>query len=48
LLARLPGLADDQLSDHFWSAAEIENSERFDGLGFFDFMGYYNRHFSER
>lgn len=45
VLSRFDGLAfDDYASlEHGWTLTEIRNGTTFDGLRFFDYMGYYKR-----
>jgi hypothetical protein len=43
LLAKFPGVATDDFTDHIWSRFEIEQNVLFDGLAFFDYRGFYER-----
>jgi hypothetical protein len=43
LLLQHGGVAVDDYSAHAWTLAEIESDAEFDGLRFFDFLGYYRR-----
>jgi hypothetical protein len=45
LLARFDGLAFDDFTwpEHGWTLAQIDSGHRANGLGFFDYRGYYER-----
>lgn len=45
-LARFPGVASDDYSEHLWTRDEVAQGARFDGLTFFDHRGHYERHHS--
>lgn len=45
LLEEYPGFAFDGYLgySHAWTLAELNRDEKFDGLGFFDYRGYFER-----